>query len=808
MRYAEIAVDSRTLSKQTYSYSIPKDMVIEEGQLVWVPFGSNVVQGIVFRITNQPTVAETRDILQAIEPAPLVNRRSLQMANWLSQYYLCPLFTVLSLFLPNGLKQQVQRYIHLGKNCDLNYRAENMALNKEVIYALARAPIKESEFAKLLEPNSSNKIRRLINSSIVEREYRLPRGRSFKYSTYLVSKNDQTDTGQKLSERQHKLLEAVLHSPDPYPTSLANKEFGQGVANALVKKGLVAQEWTRIVSGKLDPTTLQDNSPEVILTTHQTIALNNISRSLANPNQSDVFLLHGVTGSGKTEVYLKAIQNIIEQGRQAIYLVPEIRLTPQTVSRVRARFRNRVAVIHSQLTPRQRFELWWEIRDGLYDVIIGPRSALFTPIANLGLVVIDEEHEWTYKQSDSQPYYDARTVAIEYGKINNAVVILGSATPSIESYHRAIAKSYSLLELPYRINKSISSKNPTIQDNDGMAETFICDMRKELKEGNRSIFSRELKKSLEHIAANGEQGILFINRRGNSPIVQCRDCGYVMRCTRCSIPFTFHSENRRLLCHRCGRRRNMVTQCPNCSSKRIRQLGIGTQRVVEELRVLLPGVTIDRWDSDSQQSDLSPEDPMNLLQSGETQILVGTQVVAKGLDLPNVTLVGAVLADIGLHIPDFRSSERTFSILCQLAGRAGRGFKKGKVIIQTYSPEALPIIAAAKQSYTIMFENEIQERRRQSNPPFSSLLHLVYKHTNPITAEENSNIMYKTLQGKIYASGHTDIEVIGPAPGFPSKVRGSYRWHILLRGHNLNDFIREIVFPSNWIVDVDPAEVI
>ncbi len=252
----------------------------------------------------------------------------------------------------------------------------------------------------------------------------------------------------------------------------------------------------------------------------------------------------------------------------------------------------------------------------------------------------------------------------------------------------------------------------------------------------------------------------------------------------------------------------MVTQCPNCSSKRIRQLGIGTQRVVEELRVLLPGVTIDRWDSDSQQSDLSPEDPMNLLQSGETQILVGTQVVAKGLDLPNVTLVGAVLADIGLHIPDFRSSERTFSILCQLAGRAGRGFKKGKVIIQTYSPEALPIIAAAKQSYTIMFENEIQERPRQSTPPFSSLLHLVYKHTNPITAEENSNIMYKTLQGKIYASGHTDIEVIGPAPGFPSKVRGSYRWHILLRGHNLNDFIREIVFPSNWIVDVDPAEVI
>ena len=806
MKYAEVAVDSRIPNKQTYSYSIPSGMAVEPGQLVWVPFGSGVVQGIIFRLVNDPQVESTRDILQPIEPTPLIRPHILQLAEWISQYYLCSLFSALSHFLPHGIKTQVQRIVHPGKNFDPNIFTDDEDISS-ALSELSKHPIRESHFKNMLGQNSLTHIRRMLNNSVISIEHRLTRGRSFKYTSYLSSYNQLIPENQKLSDKQSKLLEAIRSSDSHYPLSLANKEFGNGVGLALIKKGLISQEWIRDVSNPDNYS--EPSTPNAItLTSSQNSALNRILDSVNDPHTTGIFLLHGVTGSGKTEVYLRAIEQVIQQGKQALYLVPEIRLTPQTVSRVQNKFKDRVAVIHSQLTPRERFNLWWDIHDGMYDVVVGPRSALFTPVAHLGIIVIDEEHEWTYKQTDTTPYYHARTVAIEYAAMSGATVILGSATPSIESYQNALSKSYTLLELPDRIeSKSFTSPNTTAGKTGELAEALICDMREELKSGNRSIFSRKLSEELEGCLSRKEQAILFINRRGNSPIVQCRDCGHVMECSSCSVTLAFHSEPQYLLCHLCNRKRNNPNTCPKCRSANIRQLGIGTQRIVEELHKLFPNTKIDRWDSDSQKSTASSNESMRSLETGSTQILVGTQVVAKGLDIPNVTLVGAILADIGLHLPDFRSSERTFDILCQLAGRAGRGYQRGKVIIQTYSPTEWPIVAAAKQDYGAMFQNEISERETQKNPPFNDLIHLVYRDTNLTTVEQNTHIMLKTLRRRLSEEGRTDIELIGPAPGFPSRIRGKHRWHIILRGRNLHSFVEAIHFPSNWTVDVDPSSV-
>ena len=806
MQYAEVAVDSRIPNRQTYSYSIPHGMSVEPGQLVWVPFGSAVVQGLVFRLTNTPQVESTRNILQPIEPSPLIRPHILQLSEWISRYYLCSLFSALSQFLPNGIKTQVQRVVHPGRNFDPTLFSDNDDI-RIALSELSRRPLKESEFKKILGPNNAAEFRRLLAKSIISIEHRLTRGRAFKYTSYLSASNQITLPTRRLSTKQHELLEAIRTSATHYPLSLANKEFGNGVGLALVNKGLISQEWIR-------DTTDPDNyigpvsHNAITLTTDQTSALNRMSNSINDPNKKEIFLLHGVTGSGKTEVYLRAIDEVIQQGKQAVYLVPEIRLTPQTVSRVQSRFKDRVAVIHSQLTPQERFNLWWDIHDEMYDVVVGPRSALFAPIANLGIIVIDEEHEWTYKQTDTTPYYHARTLAIKYADMTGATVILGSATPAVESYQKALSKSYTLLELPDRIgNKTHITKNNNAPNAGQLAQALICDMREELKSGNRSIFSQKLLEELTKCLSRQEQAILFINRRGNSPIVQCRDCGHVIKCNSCSVTLAFHSDTRYLLCHLCNRKRSNPSKCPKCQSSNIRQLGIGTQRIVEELQKLFPNTKIDRWDSDSQTTVSSSNESMRSFATGATQILVGTQVVAKGLDVPNVTLVGAVLADIGLHLPDFRSSERTFDMLCQLAGRAGRGSKNGKVIIQTYSPHEWAILAASKQDYGAMFRNEIYERESQKNPPFNDLIHLVYRDISLKDVERNTAMMLQTLKNKLSEEGRSDIELIGPAPGFPSRIRGRHRWHIILRGRNLHNFIESIRFPSNWTIDVDPASV-
>ena len=885
LRYADVAVDAPVGHARTFTYGIPARFAVQPGQLVWVPFGSQTLQGIVVALSAAKPDFPTRDILQIVEPAPLLGPGLLQLGQWLSRYYRSPLFDALSLMLPPGFESRVRSRIlpvpPIIPENPLPANSEPVRGREETVTALRtlsdKGPMSQAAFVKLLGRRGVRELNRLVEQGEVRREATIPRPSVIpKYEGYLmpapsggsepassvspepaspVSPEPASPVSPELVEgrpdltpRQQALLDAVRQPPSHLSISEANREFGPHVVEALWRKGLVAQEWWRTSGGPPPIPALgsADGSEQLTLTTEQRRALSEITSALeasfhppfnsphqgrrgmesgeGTPLPARSFLLHGVTGSGKTEVYLRAIAHAVRLGRRAVFLVPEISLTPQTLERVNAWFAGRVALLHSQQTPRQKFDQWWDIRGGNFDVVVGPRSALFAPVDNLGIIVIDEEHEWTYKQEESAPLYHARAAALELARRSGAIVVLGSATPSVESYYHASRGRLRLLELPHRVAGGASSAetfpphpNPLPQGegiigdsrpSPNLARVEVCDMRQELREGNRHIFSRALSAALRECLDSGNQAILFLNRRGSSSIVQCRDCGYVAVCRRCDTPLTYHAAPTRLLCHQCNYSRRPLTQCPECRGSRIRQLGLGTQRVVDEVVGLFPGVRVDRLDSDAARSAGAAGEAVARLASGETQVLVGTQMVAKGLDIPNVALVGVVLADIGLHVPDFRAGERAFSLLCQVAGRAGRGDAPGRVFIQTYDPEHYAIRAGANQDYSEMYRQEIESRRRLGYPPFNQLAHIVYQNADADACQRQTTAIADELKRRAAAEGRTDVEVNGPAPGLPPRLRGRHRWRLLLRGRGLAEFLDATDFPAGCTVDIDPAHVV
>ncbi|MDY6912452.1 MAG: primosomal protein N', partial [Chloroflexota bacterium] len=525
---------------------------------------------------------------------------------------------------------------------------------------------------------------------------------------------------------------------------------------------------------------------------------NSIRHSSAKKTPSN-FLLHGVTGSGKTEIYLQALEQTIALGKKGIVLVPEISLTPQTVARFASRFPGRVAVMHSKLSPGEQFDEWHRIREGEFDVVIGSRSAVFAPQPDLGLIVIDEEHEWTYKQHDRAPLYHARAVALKLADHTGATVILGTATPDIESYRRAQQGEYRLLELPERVGETHRGKYPILP------KVETVDLRQELKSGNRSIFSRKLARGITNALAAGEQIILFLNRRGAASFVQCRDCGNVIRCRRCEMTLTHHTHANSLICHLCNYRIPPPTSCPECWSRRIKFLGIGTQKVEEETAKAFPKARILRWDRDVTKGKHSHEKILEKFQSHQADILIGTQMIAKGLDIPLVTLVGVINADIGLYLPDFRAGEKTFQLLAQVTGRAGRGIRGGQAIIQTYAPEHYAIIAAARQNYAFFYEQEIALRHQYGYPPFTRLISMVYSHTNNERCEKEAARMVQTLREERDSQGLADSTIIGPSPAYVQRVRGKYRWQVIVKSPDPIAILSEVSIPRGWTVDIDPA---
>jgi primosomal protein N' (replication factor Y) len=543
------------------------------------------------------------------------------------------------------------------------------------------------------------------------------------------------------------------------------------------------------------------------LTGEQKIAVNLIKIKLRE-RKIGAILLKGVTGSGKTEVYLQAISEVITMGRKAIVLVPEISLTPQTIERFKSRF-DRVAVLHSSLTDRQRSDQWWDIKNGNADVVIGARSAVFAPLENVGLIVIDEEHENTFKQ-DTSPRYNARDVSMIRAEYENALVVLGSATPSLESFYNAVIGKYECVTLKNRVG---DKPLPGVE---------VIDMRLEKYRGkNQKYVSDYLEICMKQCLSKKEQVLLFLNRRGFSPFISCRRCGFVLKCRRCDISMTYHKQKNAVICHYCFSVEPVPVKCPECCSPGISFLGVGTERMEEDIRAMFPQYILLRMDSDTMRGRDSHEKALSAFGRGDIDILLGTQMVAKGLDFPNVTLVGVLSADTIVNMPDFRAGERTFQLLCQVAGRTGRGHKGGRVIVQTYNPEHYSIKCAALHDYDGFAKKELEYRKQLYYPPYGRLARIVLRGKNDQDVKERAADIAEKLKEAIRLTTGTSqseryknkVEILGPAPAPITRVKDKYRWHLIAKADNsekLRAILKSIENENRHskrvqiMIDVDP----
>jgi primosomal protein N' (replication factor Y) len=807
LKYAEVSVNAPAAQRQTFSYSIPSELTVDIGQAVYVPFGQKTVQGLVIELSDIPVFEPTRDIIGVIDSQPLLSAKQVLLARWISDYYLSPLFDAIALMLPPGFERRVLTTISLTKQ---EYNTDS--LNEHQISLLESLKQKSPQKLKEIETalgkkRTSTIISSLIELGLIERTYELERVKvKTQWAAYIrliVPKENALKTAANLPEKSRKQISLLnLLAEQSNPVSLAEAKSKAGcdttTINTLIRKGMIGIERIEVRREPLSRYQIQLSQP-LNLTGAQEAVFKPIQAGIFNetPNTKPaVFLLHGVTASGKTEIYLQALAETVKLGKTGIALVPEIALTPQTIERFAARFPGRVAVLHSQLTLGEQYDEWQRIKKDEVDVVVGPRSALFAPQPNLGLIIIDEEHEWTYKQHEQSPRYHARDVAIKMAELTGAVVVMGSATPSVETYYHALKGDYQLLRLPDRVVPVENAPLPAVE---------IVDMREELKAGNRSMFSQTLSAALEKVLANKEQAILFLNRRGSATSIQCRNCGFVIKCKRCDIPLTYHFDSDSLVCHRCNYKIKPPQICPNCSSRRIRYLGIGTEKLSEEAQAMFPHARLLRWDSDVTQKRNSHQDILNTFRNHEADILIGTQMVAKGLDLPLVTLVGVVIADTSMNLPDFRAGERTFQLLSQVAGRAGRGQLGGQVVIQTYNPNHYAIQAAARHDYQAFYDREIDFRRQLKEPPFTQLAALTYVHTNDNRCREEAEKMAKHITVERDAKAIPDLTIIGPAPAFIHRLRGRYHWQIILRGSDLSAFLKNISFPQGWMIDIDPV---
>ena len=810
MNYAEVAVNSLIAQRRSFCYSIPPALKIDIGQAVWVPFGSKTLQGIVVKLSDYPSFEATKEINGIITSLPLLSSVQIETALWLSKHYLASLFDSVALMLPPGFERRLVTFLHLlpvPVDTQLSPEQEQFV---HLIEDRDKVNLKEFE-RKFGKKKTESITQQLLRRGLAVKSQQLEEAKiKPKLVSHLKLQIDgsqaETEITRLRAVRANKeatVIELLLNRPGlvPLPELKKSVSFPKTVIESLKSRGLVSVVEVAVRRDPLAHLKIAATLPPK-LTLSQEVAWQKIQNCIS-PRYPDktpaVFLLHGVTGSGKTEIYLRALTEIVTRGRRGICLVPEIALTPQTIERFVSRFPGRVAVIHSGLSLGEQFDEWHRIKEGGCDVVIGPRSALFAPQPDLGLIVIDEEHEWAYKQSDKSPRYHARDVAVKLAELSDAVVILGSATPDVETFYRAQRGDYQLIELKERITPYGPSPLPAVD---------VVDMKEELKAGNRSLFSRSLIKAMTEALAHNEQVILFLNRRGAATFVQCRECGFVFRCSHCTAGLTYHSVTKKMVCHHCNYASAVPVDCPQCHSHNLRFLGIGTQRVEEEVKHLFPNVRTLRWDRDMTSRRRAHEELLTKVRTHEADVLIGTQMVAKGLDFPQVTLVGVVSADTSLNLPDFRAGERTFQLLCQVAGRAGRGFMPGRVIIQTYSPEHYAVQAASRHDYSAFYVRELEYRRKFGYPPFSRLACLTFSHTNGIACFREAERMGCLLMVEKDRRGLPDLRLIGPMPAFVPRLRGHYRWQLVLCGTDLDAFLTDIAFPRGWIVDIDPVGMI
>jgi primosomal protein N' (replication factor Y) (superfamily II helicase) len=765
MKVASVIVD--VPAKQTdreFDYLIPDEWLetIQPGMRVIVPFGPRKIQGFVTEIKAQSEFKKLREICEPMDLEPVLNKELLELGNWLTETTLCFKIYAYQAMLPAALKAKYEKKVQLSTGVsihELPVQLQEVFKNEEAINwddALKNGlvPILQSEAAK-----GQLEVIYLVKGKLNKKK--------LKYVSPLLSPADLEAEHNRLSPRAEKQKEALRYFiQNPEPVELrhlsANLNISAATVKALVEKRLLTEQDMEVYRDPYENRTFTRTEP-LTLTNEQQEAIGPILGSIEN-KVHEVFLLYGVTGSGKTEIYLQSIQNVIEKGREAIVLVPEIALTPQMVNRFKGRFGNLVAVLHSGLSAGEKYDEWRKIQRKEVKVVVGARSAIFAPFENLGIIIIDEEHETSYKQEE-MPRYHARDVAIERAGKYKCPVVLGSATPSLESFARAQKGVYKQLSLPNRMNQRAL---PAVE---------IIDMREELRAGNRSMFSRKLFELLKERIDRKEQTVLFLNKRGHSSFVMCRDCGFVMNCPNCDISLTYHRVKEQMKCHYCGHESHVPNQCPECSSDYIRYFGTGTQKVEDELGKILPEAKVIRMDVDTTGKKGSHERLLKEFHEGKADILLGTQMIAKGLDFPNITLVGVLSADTMLHLPDFRSSEKTFQLLTQVSGRAGRHVLPGEVIIQTYTPEHYSIELAGTQDYDLFYNREMMMRKAHHYPPFYYLALITISHEQLINVVSATEKIAAFVRSRI----SNQAVVLGPAASPIPRINNRYRYHCLIK---------------------------
>lgn len=809
-----------------FDYSFPESLLgqVGVGHLIVAPFGKQTVQGVVFRFIDQPSVPEVKEILELVAGAPVMTQAQIELAEAMAKSTLSSLASIVGLFLPVGLSQQVDTHYKLRVT---DSEGETSAIATRIINLLKeRGPLRgrqlDTHFRKVDWRRVATS---LVRKGVLESHSVLPpaRVRSKYIKTtqlavppeILEAEIDRLGKTESTQTRRKKALQFLMQVKDAVNVSWVYAESGSNLADLqeLEERGFIRLFETEIFRDPLEKTSIQldkyTSKEEIDLTSEQVSALQEITAAITSLDILHPFLLQGVTGSGKTEIYLRATEEVIRRGKQAIILVPEIALTPQTVHRFLSRFPGQVGLVHSRLSEGERYDTWRRARAGLLKVIIGARSALFSPLPNIGLIVVDESHDSSYYQADP-PFYHAVGAAQTYARLAGAVCILGSATPTVVQRYQAEDSPLLLGEGPGVRSKRLELPRRIFEV--GLPPVQVVDMREELKAGQRGIFSRFLLKELKSTLERGEQAILFLNRRGTATYIFCRDCGHVLRCPNCDTPLTLHIEAKeRLLCHHCGYERGKPHTCPVCGGRHIREYGLGSERVEAEVKALLPQARTLRWDWETTREKHSHEMILTHFAAHRADVLIGTQMLAKGLDLPLVTLVGIVLADVGLYLPDPFAGERVFQVLTQVAGRAGRSERGGKVVLQTFDPGNPVIQAAARHDVNSFYQYELDQRRRLGYPPFSRLVRLEFRHQDASIARAEAQKLAAKL-GELLARGNwKQTTMIGPVPSFFAKVGGYYRWQIILRGPDPVSVLREepvARWAIDWRVEVDPISLL
>ena len=779
-----------------FDYDVPMSLCgkIQIGSRVIVPFGAKnmLCEGYVFEIKENGGGGKLKQIQSVKDALPAFDEKGAELIKWLCDKTLCSHIEAVSLLVATGTNTSFEKWVCLSdmpKN-ERDALLEKSPIKRDIVDEILKAGEKMelSSLVSVWKTNIRPHISALEKSgiiTIIQKDSVSVKERFVRYASLVADESDAAKAYTELvkkAPKQAKIIDVLRLSGDMILSDLLRVcDTTHTSANALYKKGIIKIYEAQL---KRNPSANKNIESETFkeLTKEQQKVKDALCSALEK-SESKPFLLHGVTGSGKTEVYMHLIAHAINLGKTAIVLVPEISLTPLMTKRFISRFKDRVAILHSALSLGERYDEYMRIKRGEVDVVVGARSAIFAPLDNIGVVIIDEEHENTYK-SEMSPRYHARDVAIKRAGQYGALVVLASATPSIESYYKAKTGEYQLLELNERINKK---KMPTV---------YVVDMRKELENGNRSMFSDMLSHELLYNIEHNEQSILFLNRRGFSTFVSCRSCGYVAKCPHCNISLTYHRNRNTLECHYCGYTQENYTVCPECNSRYIKYFGAGTQKLEEELKNKFEGVSTVRMDFDTTMTKSAHEKLLSKFENEKADVLIGTQMVSKGLDFENVTLVGVVAADASLYIDDYKSGERTFNLITQVCGRAGRGSLEGRAIVQTYTPEHSAIIHAKNHDYKGFYEDEIKLREAMNYPPFCELISIIITGKNEKEADECAKTLASRLSIKLKNECKQKTLLLGPSVASISKIKDKYRYSIAIKcedADGLNDILKSVM---------------